>query len=219
MFIMPLARGEAWQLTNSEYGASSPLWSPDGKQIAFSSPVTMAQMMTDSLLNPGKRVPSWSLEKPGFTSNDFIKPDKKTKPNPDGSLAEIRAYLAKDVVDKKAKVIDRLNLQGESTTEPDPSFTHIYSIDVPDNATTPAIPKPLTRGYESFAAATWLPGGKGLLAVTDRDSLNHPDREQDNAVLFIPMDGSGKRTVVLGETGKVTAHRKCRPTGNNLSFL
>ena len=152
VFIMPLDGGEAWQLTKSEYGASGPVWSPDGKKIAFSSTVTMAQMMADSLLNPGKRGPSWSLEKPGFTSNDFIKPDKKIKPNPDGSLAEIRAYLAKDVIDKKAKVINRLNLQGEATTEPDLSFTHLYSIDVPENATLPAVPKPLTRGYESFVA-------------------------------------------------------------------
>lgn len=215
IFIMPLDGGEAWQLTNSNYGASNPLWSPDGKRIVFTGGVTMNQMLTDSLLNPTKGGPSWSLEKPGFANNDFVKIDKKIKPNPDGSLAEIRAYLAKDVEDKKAKVINRLNFQGEATTEPDITFQHLYSMDVTEGAK----PKPLTRGYKSYQAANWLPNGQGLLAVTDRDSLKHPDREQDNAIVFIPADGSGKLTTVLGEAGKSYGSPEISPDGKQLAFL
>ncbi|WP_420149102.1 TolB family protein, partial [Spirosoma sp.] len=170
VFVMPLNGGEAWQLTNGTYSASSPKWSPDGKRIAFTVNVAMAEMLKDSLLNPGKKTPAWSLEKPGFSNNDFLLADKKIRPNPDGSLAEIRAYLNKDVEDKKAKVINRLNFQGESTTEPELSFTQLYSIDVQENATA----KPLTRGFLSFQGAAWLPNGQGLLAVSDRDSLKHP---------------------------------------------
>ena len=215
LFIMSLDGGEAWQLTNTTYGASNPIWSPDGKRIAFSASVTTAQMLTDSLLNPSKNGPAWSLEKPGFANNNFIKEDKKTKANPDGSLAEIRAYLNKDVEDKKAKVINRLNFQGESTTEPDLSFTHLYIVDVTEGAT----PKPLTRGFASFQAATWLPNGQGLLAVTDRDSLKHPDRELDNAIVFIPANGSGTRTTVLAEAGKSYGSPEISPDGRQLAFL
>ncbi|GAB3897702.1 S9 family peptidase [Spirosoma agri] len=215
IFIMPLSGGEAWQLTNSTYGASNPLWSPNGKQIAFTSGVTTAQMLTDSILNPTKNGPLWSLEKPGFSNNNFIKTDKKIKANPDGSLAEIRAYLNKDVEDKKAKVINRLNFQGESTTEPDMTFTHMYVTDVTEGAT----PKALTRGFWSFQAANWLPNGQGLLAVTDRDSLKHPDREQDNAIVFIPANGSGNRTVVLAEAGKSYGSPEISPDGKQLAFL
>ena len=71
IFIMPLDGGEAWQLTNTTYGASTPLWSPDGTRISFTSGITMAQMLTDSLVNPGKNTPLWSLEKPGFANNNL----------------------------------------------------------------------------------------------------------------------------------------------------
>lgn len=215
LFVMSLDGGEAWQLTSLPYGASGPMWSPDGKQIAFTTTVSTAELLADSLLNPGKNGPAWSLEKPGFSNNNFIRNDKKIKPNPDGSLAEIRAYLNKDVEDKKAKVINRLNFQGEATTEPDLSFTHIYLVDVAEGAQ----PKPLTRGFSSFLAGNWLPNGQGLLAVTDFDSLKHPDRERDNAIVFIAADGSGKRARVLGEAGKSYGSPQVSPDGRQLAFL
>ncbi|WP_199736655.1 S9 family peptidase [Fibrisoma montanum] len=214
IFVMPLDGGEAYQLTNGKYGVSGPAWSPDGKRIAFTANVSMAEMLNDSLLNPGKRGPVWSLEKPGFVNNDFVK-ESKAKPNPDGTLAEIRAYLNKDVEDKKAKVINRLNLQGESTTEPDMSFQHLYVVDAREGAQ----PKPLTRGFKSFQASDWLPSGQGLVAVTDRDSLKHPDREQDNAIVYIPADGSGRYTLVLGEAGKSYYAPEISPDGRQLAFL
>jgi dipeptidyl aminopeptidase/acylaminoacyl peptidase len=198
IFVMPLTGGgEGYQLTNSKYGASNPQWSPDGSRILFESSLTMSELMSDSLVNPGKRPPVWSAEKPGFKTNDFLKSDKWTKANPDGSLAEIRAYLAKDVEDKKAKVITRLNFQGEATTEPDLSFVHLFTI----MAREGAVAKPITRGFYSFSGPTWLPSGAGVLAVTDYDTLAHPDREQDAAIVFLPATGTGTRTVVLGKTG------------------
>ncbi|WP_138994976.1 S9 family peptidase [Larkinella sp. C7] len=215
IFVMPLDGGEAWQLTKLSYGASSPQWSPDGKRILFTANASLSDMLKDSLLNRGKTVPAWSLEKPGFATNEFIKPDKTVKANPDGSLAEIRAYLNKDVEDKKAKVINRLNFQGESTTEPELSFTHLYAVEVKENAT----PKPLTHGFYSFQAPVWMPDGQGILAVTDRDTLRHPDREQDAALIWLAADGSGKRISLLSEAGKTYFSPSVSPDGRQLVLL
>lgn len=215
IFVMPLDGGEAYQLTTGKYSAGSPVWSPDGKQILFEASVSFAEMLTDSLLNPTRRGPVWSLEKPGFANNDFVRIDKTVKPNPDGSLAEIRAYLQKDVDDKKAKVITRLNFQGESTTEPDMSFTHLYVTDVREGATA----RPLTKGFYSYNAASWLPNGQYVIAVTKHDTIKHPDREQANAIVALPANGSGRRTVVLGAEGRSYFSPAVAPDGSRMAFL
>lgn len=215
LFVMPLDGGEAYQLTTGKYGASNPIWSPDGTKILFTAGLTMTELLADSTLNPGKRTPSWSMEKPGFATNTFLQPDKKVKPNPDGSLAEIRAYLAKDVEDKKAKVVNRLTFQGEATTEPEMSFTHVFVVDAREGAA----PRPLTRGFYSFQATNWLPDGKQILAVTDRDTLKHPDREQDNAIVAIAADGSGRVTTVLSEAGRSYSGPELSPDGKRLALL
>ncbi len=213
IFVMPLAGGEAYALTNVPYGASNPTFSPDGKRLLFTSSVTFAEMQTDTVLNPGKRGPLWSIEKPGLSLSALT--SSTAKPNPDGSLAEIRAYLAKDETDKKAKVITRMNFQGESTTEPMLSFQHVYVIDVREGAT----PRPITRGFASYLAPVWMPDGQTILAVTDRDPAQHPDRDYDSAIVAIRADGSGTTTPVLSEAGKSFGNPTPSLTGSWLACL
>jgi len=215
VFILPLDGGEAWQLTRSRYSASNPVWSPDGKRLVYSVNVSLTELLNDTLLNPGKRLPAWSLEKPGFATNEFIRPETGVRPNPDGSLAEIRAYLRKDVEDKKAKVINRLNFQGEATTEPELSFSHLFVTDVKEGARA----KPLSRGFQSYQAPAWLPDGSGLVVVSERDTLRHPDREQDNALLYLPADGSGRRQTLLAEAGRSFFSPELSPDGRRLALM
>ncbi|TDE14624.1 S9 family peptidase [Dyadobacter psychrotolerans] len=190
LFVLPVNGGEAWQLTSLSYGASSPKWSPDGGKVLFSAGMSLSEILKDSLLNPSKLVPLWSMEKPGFANNNFIKKDPSVKPNPDGTLAEIRAYLDKDVDDKKAKVINRLNFQGEATTQPELTFSHVYTVEVKENA----IARPVTKGFYNFGQAIWTPDGK-VIMVTQGDSLQHPDRSKASRVIRMNADGTG--TMVL----------------------
>ncbi|MFZ1714685.1 MAG: S9 family peptidase, partial [Saprospiraceae bacterium] len=129
IFILPMAGGEAWQLTNEKNGASNPVWSPDGKSILFSSNYTLAEISIDSTLNPAKSVPAWPTEKAGFINNDYLK-QNNVKADPNGSLEEIRAYLALNEKDKKAKVITKLQFQQESGTSNDLSFNHLFTVAV-----------------------------------------------------------------------------------------
>ena len=100
IFILSFAGGEPMQLTKFKYGAAAPRWSPDGKQIAFAASVRPRDLMNDSLLNPGKKVPAWSMEKPGYNKNEQLM-SSTAKPNPDGTISEVRAYLEMNAMIEK----------------------------------------------------------------------------------------------------------------------
>jgi dipeptidyl aminopeptidase/acylaminoacyl peptidase len=213
IFIMPLDGGEAFQLTDLKYGANNPQYSPDGTKILFSVNVTFSELLKDSVLNPTKKLPSWSVEKAGFKNNDFLKTDKKIKANPDGTLEEIRAYLDKDIEDKKAKVFSRLNFQGESTTEPEMRFNLLYVIDAKEGAK----PTQITKGFWSYNGATWSADSKKVVAVSGRDSLQHPDREQNTAIISMNFDGSGLRQLIA-EKGISYNNPTVSPDGKLIVF-
>lgn len=212
LFVMPLDGGEAYQLTDSKYGAGGPLWSPDGSKIVFSVGLSLSELLKDSLLNPSKSVPKWSMEKPGFVGNDFLKPDKKIKANPDGTIEEIRAYLSKDEEDKKAKVFNRLNFQGEATTQPELNFTHVFVIEAKEGAK----PKPITEGFWSYNFVGWTPDNK-LLVLCGLDETKHPDREQDFQLMVMNTDGSSKQRL-FGEKGRQFTNPEPSPDGKLLAY-
>jgi dipeptidyl aminopeptidase/acylaminoacyl peptidase len=192
LFIMPLDGGEAFQLTDFKYGVASPNWSPDGSKILFSVSVTLSELLKDTLLNPTKKLPSWSIEKAGFKTNDFLKTDKKTKANPDGNLEEIRAYLDRDVEDKKAKVFSRQNLQGEATTEPEIRFNILFTIEPKEGAK----PVQITRRFWSYNNFSWSSDSKKIIGSCGKDTLQHPDRELVNVIFSMNPDGSNLQYLV-----------------------
>ncbi len=195
IFIMPLEGGEAFQLTDIKYGAFNPNWSKDGQRISFQVSLSFNELLKDSILNPNKGVPLFSMEKPGFKNNDYLKPNKDIKPNPDGTIEEIRAYLSKDEEDKKVKVFNRLNFQGEATTQPELNFNHVYVIETKEGAKA----QPITSGFESYNGGTWLLDNR-ILLNRDLDASQHPDRELAGAIFTINADGSNKKQL-FGEKG------------------
>lgn len=213
IFIMPLDGGEAFQLTDLKYGANNPQWSPDGTKILFTVNVAFSELLKDSLLNISKKLPSWSFEKAGFKTNDFLKGNKKIKANPDGNLEEIRAYLDKDIEDKKAKVFSRLNFQGESSTEPEMRFNLLFVIEAKEGAK----PVQITKNFWSYNNPTWSADSKRIYAVCGLDSTQHPDREQNSAIVRMNADGTELRQLV-GEKGISYNNPTLSPDGKMMVF-
>lgn len=189
LFIMSLYGGEPKQLTDFKYGATSPKWSPDGKKILFSAAIKLNEFIQDSVLNPQKYLPEWNAEKPGYTDNSHLRPDS-VKANPDGSIKEIRAYLIKNEQDKKAKVINKLQFQGEASTSGEFDFNHLFVVDV-ESGDEPEI---LTSGFYSYADPHFINDSE-ILVNAKINEKEIGDRVLESAVYRISLDTKELKTV------------------------
>ncbi len=181
VWILPLTGGEAHVLTKAEYGAGSPRWSPDGKRILYASSIPIYAI-------DGKT--PWSYERPGRQQGDELnvkkmKADerKKVAASPDGTLDDIRTWLAKNASESNPRVLNRQNLQGELNLQPDESFTHLFAI--PSNGEAAATQ--LTTGFQDFENAEWSPDGKKIVC-TSRVYRIHPDRERDSDLWMVDVE-------------------------------
>jgi dipeptidyl aminopeptidase/acylaminoacyl peptidase len=213
IFILSLEGGEPLQLTSFKYGANNPKWSPDGKKILFSSSLSLLEFSTDSILNKSHALPSWTMEKPGFENNDYLLPNS-SKPNPDGSTSEIRAYLDQNAIDKKAIVLNKLNFQNEYAISSEMNFNHFFDI----NLTKDATPRLLTKGFYSFSDAEYTPDGKQLIFSGDIDTVENPDRNLESEIYLANSDGSNFK-MILGEKGKRYSSATLSHSGEWLAFL
>ena len=213
IFILSMEGGEPMQLTKHKYGATNPKWSPDGKKILFSSSIPLRELLQDSILNKSNSIPTWKMEKPGFDKNEHLLMNKD-KPNPNGSLSEIRAYLDKNATDKKAIVLNKLNFQSESNISSDMNFNHFFEI----NASKDTEPRLLTKGFYSFATADYAPNGKQIILSGDVDTIENADRSLESEIFTVDTNGENFK-MILGENGKRFNSATISPSGKWLAFL
>ena len=213
IFILSMEGGEPIQLTKHKYGATNPKWSPDGKKILFSSSIPLRELLQDSILNKSNSIPTWKMEKPGFDKNEHLLTNKE-KPNPNGSLTEIRAYLDKNATDKKAIVLNKLNFQSESNISSDMNFNHFFEI----NAFKDAEPHLITNGFYSFATADYTPNGKQIILSGDVDTIENTDRSLESEIFTVDTNGENFK-IILGENGKRYNSATISPSGKWLAFL
>lgn len=212
IYLLSMSGGEPVQLTNFKYGANSPNWSPDGKQILFTSGFGLREFMGDSLLNPGQELPKWSYEKPGFYQNENLKVNT-AKPNPNGSLAEIRGYLDKNEKDNKAKVINQLDFQEEASVSSTVNLSHIFIIDAKPGAT----PKDLTPGFFTSNSPKFSSNGKQIIFQGSNNESQHPNRSQESQIYLVNADGSGLKQL-LGKKNVAYFNATLSNNGKLLAF-
>lgn len=171
VYVLDLAGGEPQAITNLPFAVSNPVWSASGQEIYFQSSFTVKEFLVDSIYNKQGWVPSWTLEKPMLSGLA-----KKSKANPNGNLDEVRAYLAQNEIDKKAKVINRLNFQEESTTTSDIPISAYFKTSLTGK------PVLLNNPFQRWTDAEYA--SNGIYAVVPADSIAHPDKVSDSYIRF-----------------------------------
>jgi dipeptidyl aminopeptidase/acylaminoacyl peptidase len=212
VFILNMNGGEAWQLTKHPYGAGNPKWSPDGKKMVFTSNINLRSLLSDSTVNPDGLVPAWPSERYGYEKNDNLR-KSNAKPDPDGNIAQVRAYLENNVADRKATVLNKLNFQDESNISAEQNFSHIYITDVNRDAQ----PKMLSKGFYRFSNGSFTPDGSRVVFTGDLDSLENPDRSLESEIFIIDTSGANFRQL-LGKKGWSYNSPVVSPSGKWLAF-
>lgn len=241
VFLLSLAGGEAMPLTKIETGATSPHWSPDGAKILFTSSLSYAEVRAGLEKKSATATPAWGTEKPQRKANDTAnwgaKDDKTTtvaKPRADsssgvaagekggvlkleakadGTLQEVREWLARNEADGNPRVMDRLNFLAEGDLAVERDFNQFYTVEAREGAE----PQAITLGYEGYAAGEWLADGKAIVCVGPRDPALHPDRERLNS-LYVIETATGKAKVLLEEPGCSYAEPVASPDSKWIAY-
>lgn len=211
LFVVDANGGKPIQITNSKYGISSPQWAPKGKQILFSSTLTLNELLKDSVLNANKQAPTWAAEKPGF---DRYPAPGNVQPDPNGNTNAIRSYLAQDEADRKVvKVFNKLNFEGEASTDPDYKFTHYFITEPVAGSKS----KPVTSGFYSYSNAQFMPDAQSILLTASLDSVTNPDRVMQSSIYNISLKDGSRRTV-LSQTGISLTNSAISPSGRYMVY-
>lgn len=210
LWLLPLSGGEAHAITKAENGADNARWSPDGKKILYSSSIPFSKI-------EGKT--PWTYERPGRTQGDEpyfknLKAEerKSIKNTPDGSLEEVRAWLAKNNADNNPRVLTRQDFQGELNLSPEESFTHLFIKTIGSDDKD----EQLTRGFQNFQSANWSPDGKSILCHSRVLNI-HPDREQDTDLWIIDVASKNAKEF-LTWPGYSVSNPTYSPDGKHITF-
>lgn len=211
VWILPLTGGEAHSITKAEYGAVQPRWSPDGKKILYSSNIPFYAIEGNT---------PWPNERPARVKGDepnfkVMKPEerKKTPTTPDGTLEEVRAWLAKNNSESNPRVLNRQNLQGELNLQPDEEFSHLFVKAIGSDEK----PVQLTAGFQRFQGARWSPDSRTIICHS-RNPKVHPDRDQDSDLWMIDLETKIAKEF-LTWPGYSISNPSYSPDGTQLLFI
>jgi dipeptidyl aminopeptidase/acylaminoacyl peptidase len=189
IYLLPLSGGEAWKLTDLPRGAGSPVWSPDSKQIAFTSTA-----------NP----------------EDLAKANKKRE-KPEGKDGKSKsAGAAGPEHESDLHVITRSIYRLNGLGYLDPKHPqHIWVAALPQGSEEKATPKQLTSGKFQENNIIWSGDSSHIYFASTR--VEDPSYELPRTEIFsVPAAGGEAKPVLTIAMGARAL--SLSPDGKRLAF-
>jgi dipeptidyl aminopeptidase/acylaminoacyl peptidase len=212
IWILPLDGGEARQVTRLENGADRPRWSPDGRALVVESRRSLAEIIRED------GAPTWAPTRPGRSRHDEAERTRSeadgVRPDPGGTLAEVRAWLEGNTADRNPRLVDRIAFQGEKAIEERVRLRQVFLVPIGDDA---GPPRRLGRGVvDRFDPVFSIDGRSVVMAA--RSGEVHSDEILDARLERVDLAEDASSTVILETAGWAFTDPMPGPDGSLLAF-
>jgi dipeptidyl aminopeptidase/acylaminoacyl peptidase len=176
LYMLPVSTGgESWKFTDLPRGAGAPMWSPDGKMIAFTSD-TNPEDLAKAKKAPQAR-PSGAGDKKDDARDEKILAAKSGEPADSDHESDVRVIT---------RSVYRLNGPGYLDFK---HPGHIWVVSAPQSSDDEMKPKQLTSGKYSEDAFAWSPDSTHIYYTTNRS--DDPAYELPHADVYAVAAAAG----------------------------
>ena len=171
--ILPLTGGEAHVITDLPKGASGPIWSPDGKRIAFSSSTTLEDIEKEQRKkSDAKAATDTGGHGDGKTTKDSASTATSVAKSDSDADRESDIHII-------TQAVYRDNDEGYLDLK---RHDHIWVVDVPRASDEPVKPLQITSGDYDEGEIVWTRDGSHIYFATSR--IDEPYYETPSTDLY-----------------------------------